>query len=103
MRKFRFSGTLSDNLGGLVLKEEQELAVEALLSGKDIMVVLPSSFGKSIIYQSFVVPKKLTVSSSILVVVPLRSIIEDQLGCSDLGQKAVALVKNQQLFKGHWC
>ena len=26
---------LSDNLGGLVLKEEQKLAVEALLSGKD--------------------------------------------------------------------
>ena len=26
---------LSDHLGGLVLKEEQKLAVEALLSGKD--------------------------------------------------------------------
>ena len=46
---------LSDHLGSLVLKEEQKLAVEALLSGKDVMAVLPTGFGKSIIYQSFVV------------------------------------------------
>ena len=32
---------LSDHLGGLVLKEDQKLAVEALLSGKDVMAVLP--------------------------------------------------------------
>ena len=65
----------------------QKLAVEALLLGNDVMAVLPTGFGKSIIYQSFVVlvAKKLAVSLSILVVVPLRSIIEDQLGCSDLG------------------
>ena len=76
---------LSDNLGGLVLKKEQKLAVEALLLGKDVMAVLPTGFGKWIIYQSFVVAKKLAVSWSILVVVPLRSIIKDQLGCTDLG------------------
>ena len=45
---------LSDQVGGLVLKEGQKLAVEALLSGKDVMAVLPNDFGKSIIYQSFV-------------------------------------------------
>lgn len=45
---------LSGRLGGLVFKEEQMLAVEALLSGKDVMAVLPTGFGKSIIYQSFV-------------------------------------------------
>ena len=60
---------LSDHLGGLVLKEEQNLVVEALLSGKDVMGILPTGFGKSIIYQSFVVAKNL----AILVVVPLRS------------------------------
>ena len=90
---------LSDHLGGLVLKEEQKLAVEALLSVKYVMAVLPTGFGKSIIYQSFVVAKNLAVSSSILVVVPLRSIIEDQLRFNDFGLKAVALEKNQQLLK----
>ena len=44
---------LSDQLGSSVLKEEHKLAVEALLSGKDVMAVLPTAFGKSIIYQSF--------------------------------------------------
>ena len=90
---------LNDHLGGLVLKEEQKLAVEALLSGKDVKAVLPTGFGKSIIYQSFVVAKNLAVSSSILVVVPLRSIIEDQLRFNDFGLKAVALEKNQQLLR----
>lgn len=37
---------LSDHFGSLVLKEEQKLAVEALLSGKDVMTVLPTGFGK---------------------------------------------------------
>ena len=36
---------LSDHLGGLVLKEEQKLAVEALLSGKDVMAVVPLVLG----------------------------------------------------------
>lgn len=90
---------LSDHLGGLVLKEEQKLAMEALLSGKDVMAILPTGFGKSIIYQIFVVAKNLAVSSSILVVVPLRSIIEDQLRFNDFGLKAVALEKSEQLLK----
>ena len=70
---------LSNHLGGLVLKEEQKLVVEVLLSGKHVMAILPTGFGKSIIYQSFVEAKNLAVSSSVLVVVPLRNIIEDQL------------------------
>ena len=48
---------VNDHLGGLVLKEEQKLAVEALFSGKDVMAVLPTGFGKSIIYQSYLVAK----------------------------------------------
>ena len=81
---------LSDQLGGLVLKEEQKLAVEALLSGKDVMAVLPTGFGKSIIYQSFVIAKNIASTTSIVVVVQLRSIIEDQLQSNDFNIKAVA-------------
>ena len=57
---------LSDQLGGLVLKEEQKLTVEALLSGKDVMAVLPIGFGKSIIYQSFVIVKNIAIRSWLL-------------------------------------
>ena len=45
----------SELLGGLILKEERKLAVEALMSGKDVLAVLPTGFGKSVIYQSFVI------------------------------------------------
>ena len=67
------------------------------------MAVLPISFGKSIIYQSFVLAKTFGDShsfASIVIIVPPRSIIpriiEDQ---PQFGLKAVALGKNQQLLK----
>ena len=40
---------------GFVLKPEQKDAVESLLRGKDVFGVLPTDFGKSLIYQLFVV------------------------------------------------
>ena len=49
------SERLSERLGGLILKDEQKLAVEALMSGKHVLAVLPTSFGKSVIYRSFVI------------------------------------------------
>ena len=63
------------------------------MSGKDVMAVLPTGFWKSIIYQSFVVAKKLAGASSILVVVPLRNVIEDQLRFGEFGFKVAALEK----------
>ena len=88
-----------NTLAGLVLKEEQKSAVEALLLGKDGMAVLPNGFGKFIIYQSFVLPKTFRDSHLFVSIVPLRSIIEDQLHSNDFGLKEVALEKNQQLLK----
>jgi superfamily II DNA helicase RecQ len=35
------------------LKPEQEIAVRDLLEGKDVLAVLPTGFGKSLIYQTF--------------------------------------------------
>ena len=35
------------------LKPEQEQAVQGLLNGKDILAILPTGFGKSVIYQTF--------------------------------------------------
>ena len=87
---------LSERLGGLILKDEQRLAVEALMSGKDVLAILPTGFSKSVIYQSFVFAKD---SSSIVVIVPRRSIIDDQLQSNDLGLKAVAFEKKPELMK----
>ena len=90
---------LSDQVGGLVLKEGQKLAVEALLSGKDVIAVFPTGFGKSITHQSFVIAKNFAITASIVVVVQLRSVIEDQLQSNDFGLKAVAFDKITKLLK----
>ena len=42
-----------------VLKPEQESAVRALLAGRDVMAVLPTGYGKSLIYQMFVRAREL--------------------------------------------
>ena len=56
------------------------------------MAVLPAGFRKSIIYQSF----DFANTASIVVVVPFRSIFQDQLQSKDFGLKAVAFKKVPQ-------
>ena len=43
----------------IVLKPEKESAVRALLASRDVMAVLPTGDGKSLIYQMFVRPREL--------------------------------------------
>ena len=37
----------------IILKEEQERAVKVLISGNDVLAILPTGFGKSMIYKIF--------------------------------------------------
>ena len=62
------------------LKPEQEQAVQGLLNGKDILAILPTGFGKSVIYQTFANLKKVERNGCVVVLVisPLASIIQDQ-------------------------
>ena len=66
------------------------------MSGKDVLAMLLTGFGKSVIYQSFVFAKD---SSSIVVIVPVRSTINDQLQSNNFGLKAVAFEKKPELMK----
>ncbi len=85
----------------LVLKREQEIAVKELLAGKHVLAVLPTGYGKSLIFTFLLAREEMsrfksTASdshsahsrSSVLIISPLRSIIQDQiaeillLGCS---------------------
>ena len=61
------------------LRPEQKDAISSLVSGKDLLAVLPTGFGKSLIFQMLVLIKQImTVKlSSAVVVCPLRSIIYD--------------------------
>ena len=46
-----------------MLKRQQKETVSHSLEGKDVLVVLPTGFGKSLIYQSFVLVKEMAESS----------------------------------------
>ena len=52
------------------LKPEQEVAVKSHLDGKDILTVLPTGYGNSLIYQMFVRAKdfELNGKATILVI-----------------------------------
>jgi len=52
------------------LKPEQEVAVKSHLDGKDILAVLPTGYGNSLIYQMFVRAKdfELNGKATILVI-----------------------------------
>ena len=65
----------------VILKAEQELAVKSMLEGKDVLAVLPTGFGKSMIFTVFGIAKKNIIKSpvSVLIICPLKSIVADQL------------------------
>ena len=74
------------------LKPEQEIALRDLLAGKDVLAVLPTGFGKSLIYQTFLRARdyQLSERAAILVISPMKSIIKDQLDDMErLGYPAV--------------
>ena len=68
------------------LKAEQKQAVVGLLNGKDVMAILPTTFGKSVIFELFTLVKmhedELT---SLVIVSPLTSIMEDHKGLRSPG------------------
>ena len=47
------------------LKPEQEVAVKSLLHGKDVLVVLPTGYGKRLLYQMFPCPKDFEMQNGI--------------------------------------
>ena len=48
---------LRNNQQKIILKEQQEVVVEELLLGKDVLAVLPTCFGKSMIFTIFDIHK----------------------------------------------
>lgn len=75
----------SKSLREIHLKKEQEIAIKSLLKEKDVLAVLPTGFGKSLVFQVFAVVRSLlsfesnSSNGSVLVVCPLKSIISDQI------------------------
>ena len=70
----------------LVLKSAQKEAMESLLKGRHVFGVLSTGFGKSLIFQLFVLaknrasnlPNASVKSSTIIIICLLKSIMEEQ-------------------------
>ena len=64
-----------------MLKPEQETVINNLLHGRDFLAILPTGFGKSMIYTAFALAKEEISSSKtcVIVIAPLKSIIDDQI------------------------
>ena len=76
------------------LKKEQKIAIDSLLNGEDVVAVLPTGFGKSLIFQTFVMASQLALKeqATVLVVAPLNSLTEDQISeANEMGISAVSL------------
>ncbi|XP_057309856.1 ATP-dependent DNA helicase Q1-like [Hydractinia symbiolongicarpus] len=71
---------LINNINNIILKPQQVKCFEHLLNGYDVIGVLPTGFGKSLLFHLLAdfLPRK-SVQNIVLVVCPLNSIIEDQL------------------------
>ena len=86
------------------IKEKQFDAVVNIVRGKDTLCVLPTSFGKSLIYQLLPdVAKKLKFADRpvVIVISPLISLIEDQIheaNNSPLNLKACSVNENMKEF-----
>ena len=101
---------MSSQIGfNIRLREEQNVAVNCLLDGGDVLVVLPTGFGKSLIFQTWVKVLSQGEPSTLLVVSPLNSITQDQMSeanelgistasLSDLGEGALERLDCQLLF-----
>ena len=73
----------------MILKHEQKISLQHLLLGRDVMAILPTGFGKSMIFTAYALAKNEMIKmsgninndgGSVLVVSPLKSIIiNDQI------------------------
>ena len=63
------------------MKPEERNAVEYLLNHNDVLAVLPTGYGKGLIFQLFAVAASIERKEpdTVLVVCPLKSITEDQI------------------------
>lgn len=101
------SSVLTEVEGISELKREQRDALQAFVGGEDVLALLPTGFGKSLIYQ--LVPrvcKKLALGSSmfhgvekpiVIVVSPLVALMEDQVKeAPKFGVSAAQLGRNDE-------
>lgn len=96
------SAICDSNYSNINLKPKQVKCLEAIYSERDLVAVLPTGYGKSLIFHLLPSllsernkqrPSPSTVSPVIVVVSPLNSLIQDQLRRLMLCNKSAAILK----------
>ena len=77
-------------MSSVSLKPEQEVAVKALLDGRGVLAVLPTGFGKSMIFQTFV-RAKYSIDGRATIVLARLCLKEDRLGVRVVGNNRLLL------------
>lgn len=79
----------------ICLKAEQELLLKYIYEGHDTAAVLPTGFGKSLIFHliPLLISAKTESASIAIVVAPITSLMEDQL--KSLADKVVILRRSE--------
>ena len=89
------------------LKTDQKQALRQLVFGEDFLTILPTGFEKSLIFQLLVRVKEVITKKDcfVIVVCPLKSIIDDQLTeARSLGLKTGSLsVEDEELAPFNYC
>ena len=82
-KEFREEGM--KKLGIANLRPQQEAPMEAILNNEDVIVLMPTSGGKSLLYQ---LPAVMEPGSLTLVISPLISLMKDQVGATRWSRSA---------------
>ena len=102
---------VNSEYSNIILKPKQVLCLEAVYHGKDLLAVLPTGYGKSLIFHllsSLIAEKNrrtdVLEKPAIIVISPLNSLINDQLQkINHLCERAVVLsVKGHDSHDSPW-
>ena len=101
--------TISKVNDGFKIKPKQLEAIKNIVEKKDTLAILPTSYGKSLIYQmlpSVCTTLGLALNPFVIVISPLKSLIQDQLSaasnlkCIGLLPSSLSNIKPEELITG---
>ena len=83
-----------ERLSGIILKPGQKEAIKSFLDGKNVFAVLPTGFGKVLFTKTLSSVKKssIDIRQHVIIVIPLRNIVQEQLTSNEFNLKAVELI-----------
>ena len=86
---------LKDNFGHNSFRELQEEGIDAILAGRDLLMILPTGGGKSLVYQL----PTMMMDGITIVISPLIALMQDQVAALKAQNIAAAMISSAQSFE----